>query len=321
MDHLQSIKAFVTVVRLESFTKASTQLSMAPSVLSRAIANLETHTRTKLLNRSTRHVSLAEGARDYLTTCSDLLDRLRDSEQRLLADRDTQTGVIRVLAHPFAIETGLTQIIERYRRNTPNVNAVLHIADGPVRLEHGEHDVAVYPRHLIQDGGAVCRPLLRSQFVLAASKAYLDRVGHAPSPHDFSGQVLVSSAIDGHAQPDLTLDLDGAVITPVAPAVTMVVSEPVAVQLALSGFGMALVPRATVERHIAGARLQFVLPNSKVTHASADLDVAFVRRQMLPRRTREFVDTCVQFFEPVAQPAGAQGLAVAASPLTRQTTH
>jgi DNA-binding transcriptional LysR family regulator len=184
MDHLQSIKAFVTIARLESFTKAATQLGMLPSALSGAIANLETHTRTKLLNRSTRHVSLAEGARDYFTTCSDLLDRLRDSEQRLLEDRDTQTGVIRVLAHPFAIEAGLPQILERYRRNTPNVNALLNIADGPVRLEHGEHDVAVYPRHLIQDSGAVCRPLLRSQFVIAASKAYLDRVGRAPSPHD-----------------------------------------------------------------------------------------------------------------------------------------
>jgi len=177
MDQLLSMKAFVTVVRLESFTKAATQLSISPSGLSRAIANLETHTRTRLLNRTTRHVSLAEGARDYFTTCSDLLDRLLDSEQRLLEDRDTPTGVIRVLAHPFAIEAGLPQIIERYRRNTPDVNIVLNTADGPVRLEHGEHDVAVYPRHLIQDGGAICRPLLRSQFVLAASKAYLDRVG------------------------------------------------------------------------------------------------------------------------------------------------
>lgn len=312
MDQLLSMKAFVTVVRLESFTKAATQLSISPSGLSRAIANLETHTRTRLLNRTTRHVSLAEGARDYFTTCSDLLDRLRDSEQRLLEDRDTPTGVIRVLAHPFAIEAGLPQIIERYRRNTPDVNIVLNTADGPVRLEHGEHDVAVYPRHLIQDGGAICRPLLRSQFVLAASKAYLDRVGRAPSAHDLSGHVLVSSVIDGHAQPDLRLDLDGTVITPVAPAVTMIVSEPVAVQLALSGFGMALVPRATVERHIADARLQFILPNCRVTYAPADLDVAFVRRQSLSRRTREFVDTCVQFFEPVVRPTVAHGLAVAA---------
>jgi DNA-binding transcriptional LysR family regulator len=192
------------------------------------------------------------------------------------------------------------------------LNIVLNTADGPVRLEHGEHDVAVYPRHLIQDGGAICRPLLRSQFVLAASKAYLDRVGRAPSAHDLSGHVLVSSVVDGHAQPDLRLDLDGTVITPVAPAVTMIVSEPVAVQLALSGFGMALVPRATVECHIADARLQFILPNCRVTYAPADLDVAFVRRQSLPRRTREFVDTCVQFFKPVVRPTVAHGLAVAA---------
>jgi len=92
----------------------------------------------------------------------------------------------------------------------------------------------------------------------------------------------------------------------------MIASEPVAVQLALSGFGMALVPRATVERHIADARLQFILPNCRVTYAPADLDVAFVRRQTLPRRTREFVDTCVQFFEPVVRPTAAHGLAVAA---------
>jgi DNA-binding transcriptional LysR family regulator len=131
------MKAFVTVVRLKSFTKAAAQLSISPSGLSRAIANLETHTRTRLLNRTTRHVSLAEGARDYFTTCSDLLDRLRDSEQRLLEDRDTPTGVIRVLSHPVRYRGGTTA---NHREISPEHAGFEH------RVEHSRRPRAARAR-------------------------------------------------------------------------------------------------------------------------------------------------------------------------------
>ena len=296
MDHLLSIRAFVTVVRLESFTKAATQLDMSKAALSRAIGNLESHTQTRLLNRSTRHVSLAEGAQEYFAICTDLLNRLVESEQRLINERSGSTGVLRIAAHPFAMEAGLPRLISQYRTSTPNVDVVVSTASESLRLGHGRYDAAVYPRQLILDSDAVCRPLLSSPLLLVASRSYLDVNGRHRSPDDLSGHVLISCEPDADAKRALRLECRGNVLSPANPALRMVVNESTAVQLALSGFGMALLPEVIVSKYVADDRLQVVFPDCRVARREADLDVAFMRRQTLPRRTRDFVDACVRFF-------------------------
>jgi hypothetical protein len=73
MDRLASIRAFVTIAKTGSFTNAADVLGVSRGYLSRAISDLEAHTRTRLLNRTTRRVTLAEGAREYFETCSKLV--------------------------------------------------------------------------------------------------------------------------------------------------------------------------------------------------------------------------------------------------------
>ena len=192
MDHLQPMKAFVTVVRFGSFTKAAAHLNTSTGVLSRAVSSLEAHTQTRLVNRSTRLVSLAEDGREYFALCSELLERLRDGEQRLVSNRNEPKGVLRVIAHPFALEAGLPQFISQYRSDTPDVSLLVRTVNGSIRLKHEKCDIAVYPPQLILDGEAVCRPLLRSPVVLVASSNYLKRHRLNPNPMDLSGHTIVS---------------------------------------------------------------------------------------------------------------------------------
>ncbi len=296
MDYLYSMKVFVAVVRFESFTKAADHLNVSPSALSRALRHLEARTQTRLVNRSTRHVSLAEDGREYFALCSDLLERLRDGEQRLLVNQKEPKGLVRVIAHPFALEAGLPQIISQYRGSTPDVSLVVRTANGSLRLEHEKCDVAVYPPRLILDGDAVCRPVLRSAVVLVASRSYLERHRHESTPADLSGHVIVSCDHETEAEAELRFDLNGNVTTLANAPLRLVVSEATAVRLALSGFGMALLPECLISRHIAEGQLQLAFPGYRLARKPAELDVAFVRRGAVPRRTRGFIDACILHF-------------------------
>ena len=306
MDYLSSMKAFVAVVRFESFTKAAAYLDVSTAALSRALSNLEAHTQTRLVNRSTRHVSLAEDGREYFALCSDVLARLHDGEQRLLLNRSESRGGLRVIAHPFALEAGLPEFLSQYRGSTPDVTLVVRTANVSLRLEHEKCDVAVYPPRLILDGEAVCRPLLRSAVVLVASRSYLERHRHAPTPADLSGHVIVSCDDETDAEAELRFETDGNATSLANAPLRMVVSEASAVRLALSGFGMALLPECLISRHMAEGKLQLAFPGYRLARQPAELAVAFFRRGGVPRRTRDFIDACILHF---GQPHHTRSLA------------
>ena len=76
----------------------------------------------------------------------------------------------------------------------------------------------------------------------------------------------------------------------------MVVGEAAAIRLALSGFGMALLPECLISGHMAEGHLQLAFPDYRLARKPAELAVAFVRRQIVPRRMRGFIDACIVHF-------------------------
>ncbi|WP_206998548.1 LysR family transcriptional regulator [Trinickia mobilis] len=296
MDYIQSIRAFVTVVRLESFTKAARQLNLSIASLSRAVSSLESHTQTRLVNRTSRHVLLAPGARDYFDVCVDVLNRLHEGEQRLLSDRVEAKGVLRIAAHPMAIEAGLAQVISEYQGNAPEVGLSVSTHTTPLRLDDDGYDVAVYPPELILDAEAVCRRLICTPIALVASNTYLQRNHGNISQGDLSGHIIVSCQGDTDTDKAIRIEMNGKVAELKPESVRMNIGESMAIRLALSGFGLALLPELLVAQHLADEQLRLVFPGGRLIRKPAALGVAYVRQQTIPRRTRNFVDACVLFF-------------------------
>jgi DNA-binding transcriptional LysR family regulator len=296
VDYIQSIRAFVAVVRLESFTKAARQMDLSLASLSRAVSNLESHTQTRLVNRSSRYVSLAPGAREYFDICVEVLERLHEGEQRLMNERVEPRGMLRIAAHPIAIEAGLPQVVSQYQHGAPEVEVVLNTRTSPLRLEHDKYDVAVYPPELILDADAVCRRFLNSPIVLVASDAYLDRTRFDRSRPESSSHVILSCQGDVKAEQVLRLERAGKTTTLAPGSIRMSVSEPTALRLALSGFGIGLLPEFLAAPHLADGTLRLVFPDHQLIGEAAALSVAYMRHGTIPRRIRSFVDTCMRFF-------------------------
>jgi DNA-binding transcriptional LysR family regulator len=302
MDHLLSIRAFVAVIKFQSFTTAAKHLEMSPATLSRAITSLESHTSTRLVNRSTRHVSLADDARAYFASCAEILERLDREELRLAEQRNTPKGVLRLAAHPLAVETGLSQLVDEYLLATPDIRVAVTTTDEPLRLEHGNYDAVIYPAFLVQDAAAICRPLVRSSSVLVATRAYLEASPPVPSSLDFTGHTFINTRASKWDSPECGSVKAAGIALPHNARLHAVMNECIAVQLALNSYGIALLPTRIAQRYMESGRLVRVLPGYELTDPMAELDIAFVHRRTLPRRVRDFVDHCVSFFRESEQP-------------------
>src|SRR5437762_5315009 len=98
MDRLQSMRVFSKVVELGSFARAAQQLEMSNAVVTRYVADLESHLGTRLLNRTTRSLSLTDAGETYLQRCQQILDDVEEAESVVTARSQSLSGTLRLVA-------------------------------------------------------------------------------------------------------------------------------------------------------------------------------------------------------------------------------
>jgi DNA-binding transcriptional LysR family regulator len=296
MDQLSSIRAFVTVAKTQSFTKAADILNVSRAALSRAISDLESHTRSRLLNRTTRRVSLVESARDYFNSCSRIIDELEQAERRLTDDKISECGYVRVAVHPLAVAAGLSTMLDALAAAAPCIKVLVTMQDGPFNLIESGCDLSIYPPDRISNSTVVNRPLFHSSFVLVASPKYLDRGPRVSTFCDLSKHRIIDgrdeTARKGHGISEETIacpafSLQGADFN---------VPGAIARELALSGAGIALLPEVAVRVDLAKGDLRKVELDAGASWGGIDLGVQYQQISSMPRRTKTFIDACLSYF-------------------------
>jgi len=182
-DHLGDVETFVTVVERGSLTAAAVALSTTPSVISRALARLETRLGTQLLRRTTRSLGLTDAGRLYMEQTRAALSLIDDAERAVQAEGGEVTGRIRISAPTtfghYRLPTLLQQFAERY----PGVRVDLNISNRNVDLAAENFDFAIR-QGALKDSGMIARKLEDAQLVLVCSPAYARRKGTPRSVED-----------------------------------------------------------------------------------------------------------------------------------------
>jgi len=182
-DHLGDVETFVTVVERGSLTAAAVALSTTPSVISRALARLETRLGTQLLRRTTRSLGLTDAGRLYMEQTRAALSLIDDAERAVQAEGGEVTGRIRISAPTtfghYRLPTLLQQFAERY----PGVRVDLNISNRNVDLAAENFDFAIR-QGALKDSGMIARKLEDAQLVLVCSPAYARRKGMPRSVED-----------------------------------------------------------------------------------------------------------------------------------------
>ncbi|HEX5127608.1 MAG TPA: LysR family transcriptional regulator [Rhodocyclaceae bacterium] len=185
MDRFEAMTIFCKVVDLGSFAAAAERLDISTSAVSRGVAQLEALLNARLLNRTTRRISLTEDGRAYYERCLQLLADLEEAEEIVGNASIALRGTLRITA-PIGFATWhLAPAIAEFTRANPQVKFDISLSDQQVDLVEAGLDLAIRVGDLGSQN-LVARPIGSARLMVCASPHYLAKHGVPRSPADLS---------------------------------------------------------------------------------------------------------------------------------------
>jgi len=203
MDQLLAMRVFTRVAERGSFGQAADELDVSRAAASGHVAALEKHFGVRLLNRTTRRVSLtAEGA-DFLRRCRRILDEVQDAEETLRGSRSKPQGLLRVDVPVAFGRYLLLPALPDFTRRYPAIDLDIRLNDRIVDLVAERVDVAVRVGGL-QQSGLVARRVAQVNIVTVASPTYLADHGEPQTPDDLQPHRLLGLTPAAGGTPEWT---------------------------------------------------------------------------------------------------------------------
>ena len=287
MDHLTALRVFRQVVERGGFAAASRQMGLSPAAVSKNIAELEAHLAARLLNRTTRRMSLTEAGARYYEQVARILDDLSEAEQSLGPLQQAPSGTLRVSAPMSLSLVRLSAAMPRFLQRYPQVSLDLNLEDRRIDIVKEGYDLAIRGTDRLEDSSLVARKLMTLDHVLCGAPAYFERHGVPASPLALRGMERVQFTLSGHAD-EWTFKRAGETErVPVRGRYR--VSSSLAVRDALrAGFGVSLVPRVYVQQDLDSGALQAVLQDWKPDETY--VYAVYPSRRHMVAKVRAFVD-------------------------------
>lgn len=289
MQDLNDMVYFAEVVDRRGFAAAGRSLGVPKSKLSRRISELEARLGVRLLQRTTRKLSLTEAGEIYHRHCVAMREEAEAADEAVARVQSEPRGTVRVTCPVNLAQTTLGPILPRFIAAHPQVRVEMHVTNRVVDLVQEGIDVALRVRFNLDDSGSlVVKTLGLTSFVLVASPGLLARVGKPESPEDLHQVPTVAmSAVDGRASWPLVGPRGSAFELQHRPVYT--VDDLLMLKLAaLQGTGMTALPDYMCVDELRQGLLEPVLPG----WAPPAINVLAVfpsRRGMVPA-VRRFLD-------------------------------
>lgn len=289
MNAIQAMRIFVRVADTESFRCAARALGVSNALASRAIALLEAHLGTHLINRTTRDVSLTDAGARYLEGCRAVLEELDYLESTITSGEAGPSGTLRVVASSALSPLTLTQLIDGFRKLYPGVTIRVTLAEGPIDFIERGYDVGIVigPR----DSGALkIRPAGVSMPVAVATPAFLAEHGLPGAPVELQRLPLVGLLDDRRSETWRFRHPHGAT-EPIILAPVYSVNSGLLVRLAtLSNVGFSILPSNLVWTDLEEGALVRLLPNYSIDEPGTTVSVVHPARKYLPCKVHVFAE-------------------------------
>lgn len=292
MDKLSSLRAFVKVVELGSFSEAGRQLRLSRSAISKYVGELEQSLGVQLLNRTTRHASPTENGQAYFERALAVLDDLDAADQAVAQAQSTPRGLLRVNA-PMSFGTlQLGPAIADFMADYPELQIHLVLSDDQVDPTQGGHDVTLRIADL-ESSSLIARKIVGIDRVICASPDYLQQHGTPATPAELRKHSLLTygflltgnqwklSGADGDhwIQPSWNLCANNAEVL---------------CDAAVRGRGIALLPTFIAGRALRDGRLQAFLADYRAPPLT--LYAIYPPTRHLAVKVRLFIDFLVERF-------------------------
>jgi len=287
MDRLTSLGVFVAAVEEGSLAAAARRFGLSAAMAGKHVSAIEAELNARLLQRTTRRLSLTDIGHTYYERCKRILEAFDEANREANDLQGTARGVLRVAAPVTFGAMHLGGVVARYLEDHPHVNVEVLLGDRYVDLIDTGVDVAIRIGRL-QDPGLVTRRLAPCRMAVCASPAYLERHGTPRKPDDlrraqrlaFSEAVSAGdwTLLDARNRPHV---IDG-------PCRMAANNTQMLLAAALAGAGIAYGPTFVFGEHLARGELVELLPAYRA--AELAIQAVYPSARRIPLKVRRFVD-------------------------------
>lgn len=301
MDKLGDIDLFVRVVKNEGLAAAGREVGLSPARMTARINGLEERYGVRLLNRSTRQISLTDEGRKFYASCERIMAEVEQAETSLQTGQTSFSGPLRITAPSDLGQQHVAPVLSRFVDKHPDITPYLYLSDGVINLAEDGFDLGVRSGVLV-DSTLIARRLASNRRVLCASPDYLKRKGTPMTPeelanHDCLTMVRMTEPLTtwyfqiADENESVTIQAartsnDGALIR----------------RWAVEGAGIALKSYWDIAADLKEKRLVTVMNNythdfeRTGTSGGADLHAIYPSRKFIPQRTQGFIDALAEHF-------------------------
>lgn len=285
MDSLVSMRVFCLVAELKSFATAAQRLRISPAMVSKHVMQLEKRLGTRLLNRTSRRVSLSESGALYFEQARQMLDSLDEVEAAVSNATVVPRGTLRLTAPVWMANTIFAGVLADYQARYPEVRLDVDLSGRLVNLVEEGFDLGLRAT-AAPDEALIARPITNVPFYMVAAPAYLERAGRPAGLADIAGHALLHYALypgesfsfEGEHGPE-TIKLN---------PVLRSANETLLHMAALAGMGLAFLPKWLVAEDIAAGRLEHVMSGHVIFEGK--LFAVYPSRKYLSAKVRTFID-------------------------------
>jgi LysR family transcriptional regulator for bpeEF and oprC len=295
LNNFSEIVAFVRVVEAHSFVAAAESLGMSASAISKAVSRLEDRLGARLLNRTTRSLSLTDLGTNFYERCREALSQLEGAENEVHEARGVARGRLRVDV-PMALGRRLiVPALPRFAAQNPELTIQLSMNDRIIDLVQEGIDAALRVGPL-GDSSLIARRVGVLRGVTCASPEFIERVGVPKTPADLRPQDCIPMFKVGTNEIREWLFRKDGVEHVITPAAVLSFSDPeAAVTAAISGAGFVRSLDITVEAQIAAGLLQPVLEDWN-EGVSSTVSVVYPQHRQPTAKIKAFIEFVAGLF-------------------------
>jgi DNA-binding transcriptional LysR family regulator len=285
---LDGIVIFVEVINAGSFTKAAERNGHSTSYISKEITKLEDRLGVRLMNRTTRSISLTPEGESYFQQCQQIVDDAEQAELLVNQKQITPKGLIKISCPVSFGLSHVRPIIAQFLALYPQISLSLDLSDRKVDVVGEGFDVVIRATNKLEDSSLICRHLLRSHGETICSPEYIVKHGKPLHPHELSQHQTISYtnlatpnswSYQTKAGETITADISSKVLTN---------SPEMELELALAGQGITRMPKFNLGNKIESGQLVTLFDDYQKMEINVYL--VYASRKHMSAKVRSFID-------------------------------
>jgi len=280
------MQAFVAVADLEGFAPAARKLKLSPSAVTRLIAALEERLGARLLQRTTRSVTLTDTGRHYLERARRILADVEEAERAAEGERTRPSGRLVVSAPLGFGRLHVSPVMSAYLKRYGEVSGELRLEDRMISLVEDGIDLAVRIGHLA-DSSLVARHVGEMRRIVVASPAYLKARGEPKTPEAIASHDTIQFGSTAGVADWRFLDAGEEVRITYDPRFSSNSSD-AAIQYAAEGGGLTRVMAYQAAEALKAGKLKIVL--QKFELPAVPINIVYPTSRLLSAKVRSFID-------------------------------